>query len=355
MSAKGHSPIRTALGVAAVGTLAVGTAAALGARAIRRNQCANAEVTANVAPELRDVITMVPPGQLQGGLVSGTPKRGGVMDVLAAVMPAGIGEKVIIPGRDGAPEVPAYLYDPAGRERPGGAVLWIHGGGLIVGGPWLSHGICNRIAEELGVLVVSVDYRLAPEDPYPAGPEDCFTSLAWLHDHAEEFGIDPTRIAVGGDSAGGGLTAVVSQMAQDRGVPVAFQALIYPMLDDRTALTDRGEDVGRLVWTAQNHADAWGMFLEHPVTEEEPRPYASAARRENLAGQPPAWIGVGEIDLFHDEAVEYAARLQAAGVPVELLTVPGMFHAADAMGFVPSMRAFRDSMIEALAEGIGTD
>lgn len=270
-----------------------------------------------------------------------------------AVIPAGLAAAIVLPGEDGAPDVPAFLYDPPGGVRPRGAVLWLHGGGMILGSPWLEHVICNRMAEELGVVVLNPDYRLAPEHPFPAGPDDCFAALAWLHAHAADLGIDPARFAVGGESAGGGLAATVVQMAHDRGLPVAFQALIYPMLDDRTALADRGSDVGRLIWTPGRNRNAWEWYLGHPVRADEDRPYAAASRRADLAGLPPAWIGVGAIDLFHDEDAEFAQRLRDAGVAVEFHEVEGMFHAGDVLGFVPAMKAFRSSMVAALGKAIG--
>jgi acetyl esterase/lipase len=144
-------------------------------------------------------------------------------------------------------------------------------------------------------------------------------------------------------------------MAHDRGLPVAFQALVYPMLEDRTALVDRGADVGRLIWTPDANRDAWAAYLHHRVREDEPRPYAAAARREDLSGLAPAWIGVGSIDLFHDEDVDYHRRLQEAGVPSELHVVDGMPHATDQFaGFVPAMKEFRASLVSALGKAVGS-
>lgn len=281
------------------------------------------------------------------------PKRDSRLEgLIAKAVPTGLGQPMTIPGRDGEPGVPAYIYDPPGRRRPSGAVLWIHGGGMIAGAPWMDHAICTRIAREHGLLVISVDYRLAPEHPFPAGPEDCFTGLLWLHERATLLGVDPSKIAVGGESAGGGLSAMVAQMAHDRGVDLAFQALVYPMIDDRTALRDDHGDKGLLVWTSAKNKDAWGWFLGHPVGEEEDRPYAVPSRRADLSGLAPAWIGIGDKDLFHDEDVEYARRLEEAGVPVELVVVPGMYHAADILQSVPEMREFRNSLIAAIGRAV---
>jgi acetyl esterase/lipase len=256
--------------------------------------------------------------------------------------------------RDGG-EIRILVYEPAegARTRPSGALLWIHGGGMVMGVPEQGHDVCAHVARELGVLVASVDYRLAPEDPFPAGLDDCMDALAWLHAQADELGIDPARVAVGGDSAGGGLAAAVSQRAHDEGQhPVAFQVLVYPMIDDRTALSD-GRDT--LVWSRASNRYGWTSYLGRPPRWEDAPAFAAPARRQDLRGLPPAWIGVGDIDLFHDEDVDYAKRLEEAGVPCELHVVPGMFHAADSM--VPRASSsvdFRDRLTDALRSAVGS-
>jgi acetyl esterase/lipase len=242
------------------------------------------------------------------------------------------------------------VYERPDRTQSSGALLWIHGGGYVMGAPEGGNEFCSRVALELGVLVVSVDYRLAPEHPFPAGLVDCYTALRWLHAEAAALGVDPARIAIGGDSAGGGLAAALAQIALDQGGPaVCFQLLEYPMLDDRTVQ----RPVDALVWSNRANAFAWNAYLGHPAGQPDERPWAVPARREQLAGLPPAWIGVGSIDLFHDEDVEYARRLQEAGVPCELHVEPGMYHAADAlMGKVELMRAFRTRMVAVLGEAL---
>lgn len=258
-----------------------------------------------------------------------------------------------VPATDVRPAVPVVVYDPETREALSGALLWMHGGGLVMGSPDSGHALCSRLAAELGILVVSVDYRLAPEDPFPAGLDDCFDALTWIRDHASDLGVDVDRIAVGGDSAGAGLAACLAQLTHDRGGPsVCFQLLQYPMLDDRTPSTD-GHDA--MVWSATSNRYAWSAYLGQPAGQHEPPPYAAAARRIDLAGLPPAWIGIGEIDLFHDEAVDYAQRLGDAGVEVELHVEPGMYHAADVfVPEAPSMLQFRDRMVTALGAGLSS-
>lgn len=305
---------------------------------------------ANVAPELRSPVLYVPMSLSSdrsltiGRKLMSAPQPG--------AMAAGVDRRTdLVPASGDRPAVPVVIYDRPGRTRPSGALLWIHGGGLVMGTPAAGDGLCSRFAAELDVVVVSVDYRLAPEHPFPAGLHDCFAALEWLHAGAGQLGIDPARVVVGGDSAGGGLAACLAQLAHDRGGPaICFQLLQYPMLDDRTALRT---DAEALTWTNTSNRYAWSAYLGHPVRADEPRPYASAARRADLAGLPPAWIGIGTIDLFHTESIEYATRLEAAGVPCDVHVVPGMYHAAERIvPKAPSMIALLDAMTAALGAAI---
>lgn len=252
-------------------------------------------------------------------------------------------------------KIRVLLYERSGRTRRSGALLWIHGGGMVIGTPEQSHATCSRFADELDLLVVSVDYRLAPEHPFPTPLEDCVAALRWLAEQAAELGVDLERIAVGGDSAGGGLAATVAQKAHDDGGPsLSFQLLVYPMLDDRTVLRADHAGRGALVWTPASNRFGWTAFLGHPPTIDPERPYAAAARRADLSGLPPAWIGVGDLDLFYEEDVDYAERLQTAGVPCELVIDPGVYHGADSMlPNRPYSKAFRSRMIEAVRRGLG--
>ena len=245
------------------------------------------------------------------------------------------------------------LYEPAGRVRPSGALLWIHGGGMVQGDPRQDHDLCSLVATELGVLVVSAGYRLAPEHPFPAALDDVEGALRWLHREAATLGVDGDRVAVGGASAGGGLAACLAQRAHDAGLPVAFQVLEYPLLDDRSTRRSDHRGRGRIGWTPATNRFAWAAYLGQDDRPGEAPPGAAAARRRDLTGLAPAWIGVGDLDLLHDEAVEYARRLLGAGVACELHVEPGMFHAADVGSDAPSMQAFRRRMVDALREAVG--
>ena len=259
--------------------------------------------------------------------------------------PAGRGVTVV-KHRVGA--VPVLVVTPKAERRRRPGVLYIHGGGMISGSAQAEAIGAGQLARELDAVVVSPDYRLAPEHPYPAALDDCMAALHWMRENAGTLGIDPDRIAVNGSSAGGGLSAAVAQRAYDEGIALRAQVLVYPMLDDRSALRDHGIR-GRFLWTPASNKFGWTSYLGREPRESDAPEYAAAARREDLSGLAPAWVGVGELDLFHDESVDYAQRLQAAGVPCELVTVPGMYHAADGLAMkAPAMQAFRRGSLEHL-------
>ncbi|KQS73192.1 alpha/beta hydrolase [Modestobacter sp. Leaf380] len=239
-------------------------------------------------------------------------------------------------------DVTVRLFRPAG-PGPFPALLWVHGGGLVLGSAAMDDAFCRRVSEELGVLVAAVEYRLAPEHPYPVPLEDCWTALTWLVGRSD---VDATRVAVGGASAGGNLAAGTALLARERGVDLAFQLLVYPMLDDRTT-TRTDLDVSSVrVWSPGSNRFGWAAYLagraDVPAT-------AAPARAEDLAGLPPAWVGVGTNDLFHDEDVTYARRLRAAGVDVQLVEVPGAYHGFDAIQrSAPVSRDFTAAQVAAL-------
>ncbi|WP_438854383.1 alpha/beta hydrolase [Agromyces sp. M3QZ16-3] len=225
------------------------------------------------------------------------------------------------------------VFTPTGESAsvaPGrGALLWIHGGGLVIGAAAQDDTWCARLAERLGIVVVSVEYRLAPEHPFPAPLDDCAAGWQWLQDAAAARGIDPARVAVGGQSAGGGLAAALAQrlLADGAQQPVA-QLLYCPMLDDRTAARRDLDAVRHFAWTNRDNLVGWSSYLAAaPGAEAGAVPdFAVPARRADLAGLPPAWIGVGDIDLFHDEDLAYAAALGDAGVDCTVDVVLGAPH-----------------------------
>lgn len=216
-------------------------------------------------------------------------------------------------------------------ENPSGAgLVWIHGGGLVMGAAAVDDRFCGETARETGVTVVSVDYRLAPRHPFPAAIDDAHAGWVWLRDNAGRLGLDPARLAVGGQSAGGGLAACLAQRVHDEGEDVAAQWLFCPMLDDRTAV-DRSRDAeDHFVWNNRSNLVGWTSYLGDRIGSDALPPYAAAARRTELADLPPTWLYVSDAELFHDEAVDYAKRLEAADVPVELDLVPGAPHGFEA-------------------------
>ena len=260
------------------------------------------------------------------------------------------GPGVVVTERNvGEPPVRVLVTTPVERELAGPAVLWIHGGGMIVGTPQFEALGSGRVARDLGVVVVSPDYRLAPEHRFPAGLDDCMATLRWMRDHAEELGIDQDRIAVMGGSAGGGLAAAVAQRSHDEGITLRAQVLVYPMLDDRTVLREDDAGRGRFGWTPAANRFGWTAYLGREPRLSDAPAYAAPARRSDLAGLPPTWIGVGDLDLFYDEDVAYADNLTTSGVPCELVTVAGMYHGAD--GIAPKasvLQDFRRGMTEHL-------
>jgi acetyl esterase/lipase len=246
-------------------------------------------------------------------------RRATVSGLLAAMEvppnPNVTSEDRMVPGPAGAPDIKVRVYRPVDATGTLPGIYYIHGGGMILGDLDGEDAVAASICEHADVVVVSVEYRLAPEHPYPAPVEDCYAGLVWMAGHAAELGFDPDRLAVYGGSAGGGLTIAITMLARDRGGPtIRFQMPIYPMIDDRNETPSSHEitDVG--LWDlGDGKADQ----------------YAAPARAENLAGLPPTFIDVGTVDLFRDEDIAFAQRLMQAGVPTELHVNPGSYHAAE--------------------------
>ncbi len=261
---------------------------------------------------------------------------------------------VSVPGVEGAPPVRVRLYRPANAAESAPALLWMHGGGYLIGAPEQDERLSAENARELGIVIASVDYRLAPEHPFPAPLDDCDAALRWLFAQSDSLGIDPTRIAIGGASAGGGLAAALAQRALDAGdARPAFQLLIYPMLDDRTATRTDIDGRSHRAWNNESNLLGWSSYLGHPPGQDDVPAHAVPARRADSTGLPPAWLGVGTCDLFHDEDLEYARRLEESGVPCALSVVPGAFHGFDLIRpNAPVSREFRQSYLTALRHAL---
>jgi len=236
-----------------------------------------------------------------------------------------------IPGPDDAPDVQVIIYRPPGRTPAAPCILHLHGGGFVMGSAAAMEGPHRMVSAALGCVIVTVDYRLAPEVAFPGAIEDAYAALCWVMDNAAALGVDPARVGVAGESAGGGLAAALALLTRDRGRhAIAFQHLTYPMLDDRTCTAvDPHPHAGQFLWTAHNNRFGWAALLGQEPGGPDVSPYAAPARASDLTGLPPTYIATGGLDLFLEEDLDYARRLMRGGVPVELHVYPGAFHAFD--------------------------
>ncbi len=290
-----------------------------------------------VNPELRAGLATLMKTMPGGGMDSLTAEmlpqvRAGAEKYTQPVLPEPIPRERMIPGIKGSPDVHVYVIGAkSGVTRP--AVLYIHGGGFILGSAKSSLSTAQRISLNHDCVVVSVDYRLAPETPFPGSLEDNYAALKWLHGHADELGVDRTRIALLGESAGGGHAAMLAIAARDRGeLSIRQQILIYPMLDDRTgSVTQAPPWMGRYIWTANANRLGWSSLLGVPAGSKTVPAGSVPARVESLKGLPPTFIAVGSIDLFANENIDFARRLMNDGVATELYVAPGGFHGFNAM------------------------
>jgi len=302
-----------------------------------------------VDPEIVALIEQFPSLELDRRTLVAT--RAMMLEMGRATRPAPdpdvVVSELLIPGPAGAPPVRVIVSTPSakGETRPG--VLHVHGGGYVMGSADMGAQTDAAYVTQLGAVVVSVDYRLAPETPHPGPVEDCYAALSWLYAHTDELGVDKRRIAVTGESAGGGLAAALVLLARDRAeVSVAFQHLVFPMLDDRTAaLADPHPFAGEFVWTRNANLFGWTALLGQAPGSPDISPYASPARATDLAGLPPTFMICGALDLFIEEDIDYARRLIRGGVPTELHIYPGAPHAFNFIENAAVTKSFaRDSM-----------
>ncbi len=242
-----------------------------------------------------------------------------------------------IPGPPGGPDLRVRVYQPARDSDARGGLVYFHGGGFIAGDLDSEDSRCVHLARSAGCVVVSVDYRLAPEHRFPAPIDDSYAALVWTTSTAADLDVDPSRIGVGGASAGGALAAAVALMARDRGgPPVAFQMLLNPALDDRGLSASMGF-VGTPLIDGTSAARLWDFYLG--ADREDVSPYAAPARAEDLRGMPPTYVMTAELDPLRDEGIEYATRLLHTGASVELHQFGGAFHAFDLLPSAISRRA----------------
>jgi acetyl esterase/lipase len=240
------------------------------------------------------------------------------------------------------------VHRPDQRHGASPGLLWMHGGGYVMGMAVQDDKLCRQFAQELGIVVAAVDYRLAPEHPFPVPLEDCYQGLEWLVSQPD---VDPCCIAIGGASAGGGLAAALAILTHERGqIQIVLQSLAYPMLDDRTAVRRELDEGQFRMWDNKSNRFGWSSYTRRTPGSPDISPLAAPARHTDLVGLPPAWIGVGTCDLFCEEDVDYANRLICAGVPCTLELVQGAYHGFDAVQ--PKARvsqAFRSSQMRGLA------
>jgi acetyl esterase/lipase len=316
-------------------------------------------MTYDFDPELVPLLELLPPL----GIENVVQAREGFLEMTRAFN-ADIDESGVrtedrsIPGPAGAPEVAVRLYTPEGTSQPVPGLLYLHGGGFVIGNLDSEHANCVALCRNLGVVIVSVDYRLAPETPYPGGLEDCYAALLWAAAQADSLHIDPSRLGIMGQSAGGGLSAATALLARDRqGPALCFQYLGIPEVDDRLDTPSMRAFTDTPMWNRPNAVLSWDYYLgaDYRRGADDVPGYAAPARMEDLSGLPPAYITTMEFDPLRDEGILYALRLLQAGVSVELHSYPGTFHGSSvAAGAEVSLRESAE-MFRALRRGLDVD
>ncbi|GAA1826267.1 alpha/beta hydrolase [Agromyces salentinus] len=276
-----------------------------------------------IDPTLHEPLGKVPPLNLENAFVLGLMGRASKLAPGANV--DGVERRKAKAGHAGL-----RIFTPA--QPNGSALIWIHGGGLVLGSAAGDDRFCGETARDTGAIVISVDYRLAPRHPYPAALDDAHAAWTWVGDGAAELGVDPARIAIGGASAGGGLAAALVQRLHDEGAKPAAQLLFCPMLDDRTAANRDLDARTHLVWNNRSNLVGWRSYLGTEPGAADVPPYAAPARRTDLSGLPPVWTYWTDVELFGAEDAAYAERLRAAGVDVTSEVVPAAPHGFEVWG-----------------------
>jgi acetyl esterase len=311
-----------------------------------------------IDPDLTAALDFLPAMDLSDPVVA----RAGFESILAALqfeipgLEAVEIEDRLVPGWEGDPEVGVRVYRPKERAGPTPGILMIHGGGFIIGSVEAEQGGAVKAALSTGAVVVSVEYRLAPEHPYPAALHDCYSALRFLADEADGLGIDGQRLAVLGTSAGGGLAAATALLARDLGGPaLCFQMLHIPELDDRLETPSMRAFIDTPMWSRPLAVQSWRAYLGPEADPEDVSPYAAPARAADLSGLPPAYISTAENDPLRDEGILYGLRLLQAGVSVELHQFPGTFHGSALMASAAISRRAQHESTVALRRALGVD
>lgn len=302
-------------------------------------------------PELKDIIAYLPDFDLADPVAA----RAGL-----AALTTGLNQSLRFDTLDirdtiiaAATPVKVRLYEPKNRADNTAALLYIHGGGFVMGSIDTEHGSAATLADQLGITVCSVDYRLAPEHPYPAALDDCMAALQWLHDMAGSLSIDKQRIGMFGVSAGGGLAAALALRCRDEGKKLlCFQFLDMPELDDRLMTASMQQFVDTPLWSRPKAILSWRHYLGSLAGQQHVPAYAAAARAQVLSGLPPTYISVMEFDPLRDEGIAYALRLLQAGVAVELHHFPGTFHGSSVVPHAAISKRQHAEKLLALTNGL---
>ncbi len=316
----------------------------------------------NYEPEFHELLPLLPPLDVADpeNIAAARQSVGEMTAAMTAELDAtGVSwEDRQVPGPDGAPDVTVRIYRPDRATGTNAGLLFIHGGGFILGDLLTGHAACIGLSRELGITVVSVDYRLAPETPFPGGLEDCYAALSWTSANAAELNIDPKRLGVLGSSAGGGLSAATALLARDRGGPaLCFQYLGIPELDDRLDTVSMREFTDTPLWNRPNAIVSWDAYLgdQYQRGGDDVPGYAAPARMEDLSGLPPAYVSTMEFDPLRDEGISYALRLLQAGVQTELHAFPGTFHGSSLFTDVAVSQRELAEMYTVLRRGLKID